>query len=46
VLWPLRVALTGQAASPGPFEVGSVLATGLGKEALVARIQKAVNLIP
>lgn len=46
VLWPLRVALTGQAASPGPFEVGSVLAAGLGTEALVQRIQKAANLIP
>lgn len=46
VLWPLRVALTGQAASPGPFEVGSTLALGLGKEALIQRIKKACTLIP
>lgn len=46
VLWPLRVALTGQAASPGPFEVGSVLASGLGKETLIQRIHKAALLIP
>ncbi len=46
VLWPLRVALTGQAASPGPFEVASVLAQGLGKEALIDRVQKASSLIP
>lgn len=46
VLWPLRVALTGQAASPGPFEVASVLTQGLGKEALIDRVQKASSLIP
>ena len=41
VLWPLRVALTGEKASPGPFEVASVLALGLGKEAVVERLKKA-----
>lgn len=46
VLWPLRVALTGQQASPGPFEVGSVLAVGLGKDALLKRIHQAIQLIP
>ena len=35
---PLRVALTGKSASPGLFEVMEVL----GKEKVVARIQKAV----
>ncbi|MGC9046530.1 MAG: glutamate--tRNA ligase [Minisyncoccia bacterium] len=39
VLWPLRVALSGQEASPGPFDIINVL--GL-KESL-ARIQIAVD---
>ncbi|MBI2483679.1 glutamate--tRNA ligase [Candidatus Uhrbacteria bacterium] len=37
VLWPLRVALTGLAASPSPFEVASVL----GKKRSVERIKDA-----
>lgn len=37
LLWPLRVALTGQKASPGPFEVASVL----GKEITLTRIKEA-----
>jgi len=41
VLWPLRVALTGQEKSPGPFEVASVLALGLGKQEVVNRIKLA-----
>lgn len=39
-LWPMRVALTGQRNSPGPFEVAEVL----GKEKSLERIKKAINL--
>jgi len=39
LLWPLRVALTGEAASPGPFEVAEVL----GKEEVLARIKTAIE---
>jgi nondiscriminating glutamyl-tRNA synthetase len=45
VLWPLRVALTGQQASPGPFEVASVLASGLGRQVVVDRLKKATKLL-
>jgi glutamyl-tRNA synthetase len=38
LLWPLRVALTGQQYSPGVFEVLEVL----GKEEALKRIQKAM----
>jgi glutamyl-tRNA synthetase len=38
-LWPMRVALTGCQASPGPFEV----AEALGKEATIKRIKSAIN---
>ena len=37
MLWPLRVALTGRKASPGPFEVAEVL----GKEEVLKRIKQA-----
>ena len=40
LLWPLRVALTGKKASPGPFEIMEVL----GKEKTVQRIDKAKSL--
>jgi glutamyl-tRNA synthetase len=43
VLWPLRAALTGMEKSPGPFEVASVLAKGLGKETVLERIKVAIN---
>lgn len=39
-LWPLRVALTGREASPGPFEVAGVL----GKERTLVRLKKAIEL--
>ncbi len=42
VLWPLRVALTGLAASPGPFEVAATLAIGLGKAVIVNRLETAI----
>jgi len=40
LLWPLRVALTGQKASPSPFEIADIL----GKEKTLKRIQQAKNL--
>ncbi len=40
-LWPLRVALTGLQASPGPFEV----AAALGKEESLKRINQAIKRI-
>lgn len=39
VLWPLRVALSGKAASPGPFEIMEVL----GKEETLRRIGDAIQ---
>ncbi|MDP3727187.1 MAG: glutamate--tRNA ligase, partial [bacterium] len=42
LLWPLRVALTGQKASPGPFEIMAVL----GKERSHQRIERALGKIP
>ncbi|OIO20254.1 MAG: glutamate--tRNA ligase [Candidatus Magasanikbacteria bacterium CG_4_9_14_0_2_um_filter_41_10] len=41
VLWPTRVALSGQQFSPGPFEIMSVL----GKEKSLKRIGEGVNKI-
>ena len=41
LLWPLRVALSGKKASPGPFEI----AEALGKKESLARIQTAINLL-
>lgn len=41
LLWPLRVALTGEQKSPSPFEVAWVL----GKEETIARINRAINLV-
>lgn len=40
VLWPMRVALSGQKNSPGPFEIAQVL----GKEKTLARLQHALTL--
>ena len=38
ILWPLRVALTGKKASPGPFEIMDVL----GKHESLLRIDLAL----
>jgi len=38
-LWPMRVALTGREASPGPFEVAEIL----GKDDAIERIKKAIK---
>jgi len=39
VLWPLRVALSGQVASPGPFEIMEIL----GPEESLKRIETAIK---
>ena len=39
VLWPFRVALSGQEASPGPFEI----ADALGKKETLRRVQIAID---
>ena len=41
VLWPLRVALSGQATSPGVFEIAEVL----GKEETLRRVDIALKKI-
>ena len=46
VLWPLRVALTGMEASPGPFEImDTFMLLPSGKEVILSRIEKAQNLL-
>ena len=39
VLWPMRVALSGQENSPGPFEI----AEALGREKTLERLTNAVK---
>jgi glutamyl/glutaminyl-tRNA synthetase len=41
VLWPMRVALTGQAKSPDPFTVASIL----GKEETIKRLTHAEQIL-
>lgn len=41
ILWPFRVALSGQIASPGPFEIMKVL----GKEETLKRLEIAIRKI-
>lgn len=46
VLWPLRVALSGLEASPGPFEIMETFAVlPDGKEVILKRISKAAELL-
>ena len=45
VLWPLRVAMTGQEKSPSPFEVTATLFKGLGREEIVTRLEKGISLL-
>jgi nondiscriminating glutamyl-tRNA synthetase len=40
LLWPLRVALTGKKASPGPFEIAEILE----KERVLKRIKYAQKI--
>ncbi len=41
LLWPLRAALSGKKASPGPFEIAEVL----GKEESIKRLKQALKSI-
>ena len=41
LLWPLRVALSGQKDSPGPHEIAAIL----GKQETIDRITKAIDAI-
>lgn len=41
VLWPLRVALSGLAGSPGPFEIASII----GKGKTLKRIEQALAML-
>jgi len=41
LLWPLRVALTGKAASASPFDIADIL----GKEKTIKRIKEARDLV-
>ena len=41
LLWPLRALLSGEKASPGPFEILAIL----GKERSLARVKYALDLL-
>jgi len=41
LLWPLRVALSGKKATPGPFEIAEIL----GKEETIKRIKQALTML-
>ena len=41
VLWPMRVALTGEQKSPPPFEVAAIL----GQDKSLSRIKQAIDLL-
>ncbi|MBU6447723.1 glutamate--tRNA ligase [Patescibacteria group bacterium] len=45
VLWPLRVALSGLEASPGPFQITAILFIGFGKYEILQRIETALKLL-
>lgn len=45
VLWPLRVALSGLEASPGPFQITAILFAGFGKYEILQRIETALKLL-
>ncbi len=40
-LWPMRVALSGREASPGPFDI----AAALGQNESISRIKNAINIL-
>jgi len=40
-LWPMRVALSGREASPGPFDISAAL----GKNESISRIQNAIKIL-
>lgn len=41
ILWPIRVALSGKRASPGPFEIAEIL----GKEETIRRLEYARGIL-
>ena len=41
VLWPLRIALTGLAASPGPFDIIEIL----GRDESISRLKRALESV-
>ena len=41
MLWPLRAGLSGQVASPGPFEIAEIL----GKEETLKRLKHAIQML-
>ncbi|OGF59357.1 hypothetical protein A3B05_02860 [Candidatus Giovannonibacteria bacterium RIFCSPLOWO2_01_FULL_43_160] len=41
LLWPLRVALTGKKASPGPFEIMEIL----GQKKAISRVESAISML-
>ncbi len=45
VLWPLRTALSGLEASPGPFEIASALCRVYGKQEIIARLRAAIKFL-
>jgi|SRR5579872_744686 len=45
VLWPMRVALSGQEASPNPFEIAYVLYKGYGKKEIIDRVNQAISAL-
>jgi nondiscriminating glutamyl-tRNA synthetase len=45
LLWPLRVALTGRAYSPGATEVAAAIAEERGRKAVLERIRKAASIL-
>jgi glutamyl-tRNA synthetase len=45
ILWPLRYAMTGEEKSPSPFEVTAAIFFGLGRENVMNRLQKAIDLL-
>ncbi len=46
LLWPLRVALTGKKASPGPFEIMEILGVEETKKRLLAAKEKLLTFRP
>ncbi len=43
VLWPMRAALSGMEASPGPFDIAAALYSSYGKQEILDRISTALE---
>ncbi|OHA08796.1 MAG: hypothetical protein A3B37_00380 [Candidatus Sungbacteria bacterium RIFCSPLOWO2_01_FULL_59_16] len=46
LLWPLRVALSGRKASPGPFEIMDAMGKGRSIQRIDTAIAKTSRAIP